>query len=68
MINAVKTETLSFLRNIIYEKKDAIKNAALDEISVKSVKEPEKDKEAPFLPNNPIYILSFEIRPVQKYV
>ena len=68
VINAVKTETLSFLRNIIYEKKDAIKNAALDEISVKSVKEPEKDKEASFLPNNPIYILSFEIRPVQKYV
>ncbi len=68
VINAVKTETLSFLRNIIYEKKDAIRNAALDEISVKSVKEPEKDKEASFLPNNPIYILSFEIRPVQKYV
>lgn len=68
VINAVKTETLSFLRNIIYEKKDAIKNAALDEISVHSVKEPEKDKEASFLPNNPIYILSFEIRPVQKYV
>ena len=68
VINAVKTETLSFLRNIIYEKKEAIKNAALDEISVHSVKEPEKDKEASFLPNNPIYILSFEIRPVQKYV
>ncbi len=65
MINAVKAETLSELRNILFEKRELIENVSLDEISVSSVKEPENDKDAPFSKNNPIYIVSFEILPVK---
>lgn len=65
VINAVKAETLSELRNILFEKRELIENVSLDEISVSSVKEPENDKDAPFSKNNPIYIVSFEILPVK---
>lgn len=65
VIPAVKTETLSVLRNILFEKRKHIENVSLDEISVSYVKEPENDKDAPFSKNNPIYIVSFEILPVK---
>ena len=65
VINAVKEETLSYLRNMLFFKKELIKNAALDEIAVRFAKDPKKDKDMPFASNNNIFVASFEIVPVE---
>ncbi len=52
VINAVTEKTLSFIRNMLVEKKELIENGSIDEVSVND--------------NNIIYIVSFKILPVKK--